>query len=80
MGTWVEFRCERRGQSAGIYASCLSNKNSGPMLMCADDRASILSGLQLMREDALSTGWVRNRDGWVCPNCISAEKQTETTT
>lgn len=69
MATWIEFRCEERG--AGIDSSdrCMSDDNEGPMDMAYDDNKSILEVVADLRSFAKKNGWVRRKEGWVCPHC-----------
>lgn len=76
MGTWIEFRCENRGEpSADGHGEhhgqrCYSHINSGPMEIAEDTHASVLATLRKMAKQAREEGWVKTPDGWVCPFCV----------
>ena len=69
MGTWIELRCENSGE--GLYGPdrCYSDDNSGPMDMAADNQKSVLATVKNLNNVAKEWGWVKTRDGWVCPAC-----------
>lgn len=73
MSTWLEFRCEIKGSCFTHPADegkCWSNNNVGPMDMAQDTRRSVVETLQRMETHAVQSGWVRTKEGWVCPVCI----------
>lgn len=78
MGTWIEIRCEKRGEpfadGVGLHAGerCYSHVNSGPMDMAEDTQAGVLVTLRKLDKKARSEGWLKTRDGWVCPYCQKA--------
>lgn len=75
MSTWIEFRCEIKGacfDKPSDVGKCWSNNNVGPMDMALDTRKSVVETIQSMEKDAVNTGWVKTKDGWVCPFCKSA--------
>lgn len=79
MAMWLEIRCERRGSGRGTFdpMRCMSDDNQGPMGMYADDAASVKMGLATVRRMAIKGGWVQKRgEGWVCPCCLKAEKES----
>lgn len=69
MSVWLELRCEKRGDSEGPFHKCLSNINCGPMGMALDTRTDLIATMQQLEKDARDTGWVKMREGWVCPHC-----------
>ena len=71
MGTWIEFRCEKRGGRTGYLETerCWSDTNSGPMEMAEDTRASVIETLRLLEKQARSSGWKKTKEGWICPHC-----------
>ena len=74
MATWLELRCENRGNpSSGLNhrqeTRCYSHKNEGPMEMASDTRASVLETLRELEDEARKANWKRTRYGWICPYC-----------
>lgn len=63
MGTWIELRCEKRGDD------CYSAVNNGPMDMAGDTIASVLDTLSILAKEARAAGWKKTREGWICPAC-----------
>jgi hypothetical protein len=70
MATWIEMRCENRSEGT---EGCWSDENGGPMDMAADDQKSVLAVLKSLHDQAKKEGWVKTRDGWVCPVCSGNE-------
>ncbi|MBY4887755.1 hypothetical protein K5Y32_07385 [Pantoea sp. DY-15] len=71
MAIWIEFRCELRSEGIEDQSKrCLSDDNIGPMEMAGDTQKSVNETISMLGEIAKKEGWVRTRDGWVCPNCM----------
>lgn len=51
MSTWIEMRCEKRGEGSATDR-CWSDDNSGPMDMAADDQQSVIAVLKALHEQA----------------------------
>ena len=73
MATWIELRCEKRGDGESRDDRCWSDDNSGPMEMAADDQKSVLAVLKELHIEAAKSGWIKTRDGWVCPCCAKRD-------
>ena len=78
MGTWIEYRCENRLESSadgpGIKVGdrCFSDDNAGPKDLADDTRASVLEVIRELDEEALNSGWMKTRSGWICPFCVKS--------
>lgn len=45
--------------------------------MAEDTRASVVETLQLLDDEARSSGWKKMKsEGWICPYCVEAMKTT----
>lgn len=79
MGTWIEFRCEDRNEGGAEGTStddrCWSMMNEGPMCEAQDTRKDLLETMRYLEESAKQSGWVKYRDGWICPCCASRRAQ-----
>lgn len=67
MSIWMEIRCETRKPKAGTR--CYSTMNAGPMCLIQDTRKGVTQGLSHLNDQAKRAGWVKCKDGWVCPAC-----------
>ena len=75
MPIWMELRCERRGEGRSSRNNpCLSDENCGPMLMADDTKKGVAFVAGELFEEAKSDGWVRRKEGWICPGCIAHEQ------
>lgn len=75
MGTWIELRCEDRGETwaEGIERErCWSHDNEGPMGEAEDNRAGLLETMRRLEIEAKELGWNHKRSGWICPHCSAA--------
>lgn len=76
MATWIELRCSKlsvKPAAGGKANRCLSSSNDGPMGLAADSQQSVLALLKKLGAHARKQGWVKTRDGWVCPACKDPE-------
>lgn len=48
---------------------CYSHDNDGPMAESSDNQKSILQVVRGLEQEAKETGWVKTREGWICPYC-----------
>lgn len=74
MATWIEIRCEKRGDGLSGKDRCWSDDNSGPMGMASDDQKSVLAVLKDLHVQAKASNWAKTREGWVCPVCSAIEQ------
>lgn len=80
MGIWIEYHCENRLNKSAeglprVGHRCLSHDDAGPMDMAADTSASLAQALRLLDEEALSNGWKKTSNGWICPYCLAQLSQ-----
>lgn len=74
MGTWIEFRCENRCEPSAENTpwetdGCWSHRNAGPMELAEDTRVDLIATVRTMERQARGYGWIRTKEGWVCPYC-----------
>jgi hypothetical protein len=74
MGTWIELRCERRGEGRSEFSNtrCYSDDNHGPADMADDTQQSLVATYQFVKQEGIEAGWKLVRgEGWVCPACLA---------
>lgn len=77
MATWVELRCERRGETPAKWSmergqeQCWSDVNEGPQQMASDTAESVRRTLKDLASEARDLGWKKTKGGWVCPYCLT---------
>lgn len=76
MGFWMEVRCEARCEKWSEGAGkefppkrCWSRDNEGPMQEASDTQASVIDAYRDLETEARTLGWVKRRNGWLCPYC-----------
>ena len=73
MSIWIEFRCEGRRDDESY--GCESHSNDGPADEAGDTQESVRKTISAMTRAAVRDGWMRDKDGWLCPICIRRRAQ-----
>lgn len=63
---WIELKCDSR------LPGCVSDGSAYPMCMSGTNRPQITAAIKWLEREGRTAGWVRTRDGWMCPRCKDA--------
>ena len=73
MSIWIEIHCDVRRNH------CRSDNGHMPGDLSRNTRGAVLFTLTRLGKMALEGGWIKDKRGWVCPNCktVSATSAKE---
>lgn len=72
MSTWLEIRCENLYDSSFGHKPnerCWSSDGKSPNSVSDDGQADVMLTLRRISGEARAAGWVKKREGWLCPYC-----------
>lgn len=73
MSIWLEIHCDVRSTAPEGWNRdrpyCDSQHGEFPGVLAHDTSEEITDAIRHLKLDARDQGWVKDRRGWVCPNC-----------